>query len=247
MGVLRLNGFISYGIFIFEHEINRKWLSAEGKQFDCEVLFDALKGKSTRLVKKDCPYMLKAHKDGRVYLSDMTLKNPKPIYIQDDLWIYLINSGVKIYKFGDGKLKLNGVIKNYPCRCSMEVALSHLNGPDIRIDAEKKSEILWAFDEFTRHYCVSVSGDYKMIFYIPAGEYDIDFLFDGDYFVINYTKLNGIKLRGNSDIPDLAFYSVHDINEELVRYLRGIVPVFDSSCDKASQIFLEPRTLVIKY
>lgn len=106
MKTLKLDAFNNYCFFLFETEPNLKVFRVE--DYFEEVEEERYRKLDRMLRKQNAIYILKAHRNGGLYLNNVALKYPQSrnIEIPPRFWRSLLNAtDVKIYRFGEGKIK----------------------------------------------------------------------------------------------------------------------------------------------
>lgn len=256
MKTLKLDAFNNYCFFLFETEPNFKVLRVE--DYFEEVEEERYRKLDRMLRKQNAIYILKAHRNGGLYLNNVALKYPQSrnIEIPPRFWKSLLNAtDVKIYKFGEGKIKFKSssgpnnimfIFDNIPYYFHM------YNNKDYIVTSQEQKKELDNFFTTIGDYLIKVNPlSRNLVMDLPlkmASEYDVDLIFDWEYSVLDFRSLFGTKIKGNELVPNLSLYITIDSKTELRNFLLdNIEPVFDGSKDTIDRVLFDPRALLLQF
>lgn len=279
MKTLKLDAFNNYCFLVFDNEFESGTCYEEYTvqppiplviERDGEIIqaiadeeveeFYALKRK---LHKQKAIYILKTYKipayrgKRKFYLNNVALKYPQSrnIEIPPHFWEPLLNApDVKIYKFGEGKVKLKAEPGSTRTRFFFDHILYSFpmydNSEYIFTSKEQEDEMYNFLNQISDHI---VSGRVDRSWRVDisseiVGDYDIDLIFDWEYSVLDFKSLFGVKIKDNELIPNLSLYILINTKTDLRKFLlEKIEPVFDGSKDNLSRVLFDPRALLLQF
>lgn len=257
MKTLKLDAFNNYCFFLFETEPNFKVLRVE--DYFEEVEEERYRKLDRMLRKQNAIYILKAHRNGGLYLNNVALKYPQSrnIEIPPRFWRSLLNAtDVKIYRFGEGKIKFKSsfsdpdnimfIFDNIP------YYFHGYNNKDYIVTSQEQKKELDNFFTTVGDYLIKVNPlSRNLVMELPlkmTSEYDADLIFDWDCSVLDFRSLFGTKIKGNELVPNLSLYITIDTKTELRNFLLdNIEPVFDGSEDRIDRVLFDPRALLLQF
>lgn len=257
MKTVKLDAFNNYCFFLFETEPNFM-------VFRVEDYFEGVEEerycKLDRMLRKqNAIYILKAHRNGELYLNNVALKYPQSrnIEIPPKFWRSLLNaSDVKIYRFGEGKIKFKSSFSNPNDIMfifdNIPYYFHGYNNKDYIVTSQEQKKELDNFFETISDYLVKVNPRSRnLVMELPlkmTREYDADLIFDWEYSVLDFRSLFGTKIKGNELVPNLSLYITIDTKTELRNFLLdNIEPVFDGSKDSIDRVLFDPRALLLQF